>query len=63
MSVQVTLPNYKQAIETRDRINRDYPKQAYIRDNCCYISQVHSDYCKDYVVMRCRIRKEDNNGG
>ncbi len=54
---QITFSDRLHSRKTRNQINKDYPGQAMVRGDCCYITDNHYEYCKDYVQVHCNINK------
>ena len=58
---QLTHPDKEIAIKVAENINKDYPLEASVIDDCCYITKQYYDHCKDLVKARCKIKPLDNN--
>ena len=56
--IPITLPDINLAAELTRSINKDYPDQAKVENDCCYITAEHMKKCKDYVQTHCKIRKD-----
>jgi len=51
----LTESDYDYAVKMANHINKSYPGQAWIEDNCCVISANYWNMCKAYVQENCRI--------
>lgn len=46
----------KFAIETKLQIEKNFPGVTMLKDNCCWITWSHWEFCKDYVQKKCIIK-------
>lgn len=53
---QLTHPDRKFAEQVAANINKDYPGQAIVKDDCCFITVKHLIYCESYVIDHCKIK-------
>ena len=54
---QLTRPHYYTAIRVAENINKDYPNQAIIKNDRCYVTAAYWEYCKYYVKRHCKTKK------
>jgi len=53
---RLTYPDKKFADKIAEDINKDYPGEAKVENDCCLITESYWEYCRDYVQANCKIK-------